>query len=292
MAHMIPRYLASLRNRGEADRIALIVVDGMAMDQWVVLRQHLAHEHPGWRYDVTPVFTWVPTITSVCRQAIFAGQRPLEFPATIRRTDRDAALWARFWQEQGVGQQQVRYWRGNATEALGWLDETMSDSGAQTIGMVLSDVDSMAHGATLGTDGLHHSMMLWACRGQLGNAIARLQAGGFEVFITSDHGNVEAVGMGAPRDGVLVDATGARARLYSSKRQRTDAHAEFPNTVEWTGAGLPPGNEVLLSEGLSAFTTAGKTVVTHGGISLEETIVPFIRVITGASDDDQARIRP
>jgi hypothetical protein len=284
MAHQIPRYLSAMRTRGQIGKIALLLIDGLAMDQWLAIRRGLEKTRPQWRYEVAPVFTWVPSWTPVCRQAIFAGQPPLSFPETIKRTDKDGEHWLRFWEGDGANYTQVRYWLGTAPNAISWLEDYAGDPDVDTIGMVISDVDEMAHGSTLGTEGLHRSIGLWAQQGHLAAMISRLEANGFAVYITADHGNVQATGIGLPREGVLVQTAGSRARFYQSKQLRSAAHEDLSDTLEWTGVGLPPGNEILLPKRLTAFTTAGKTVVTHGGIALEEIIVPFIRVVAGVAD--------
>ena len=284
IAHQVPRYLSAMRNRREVGKVALLLVDGLAMDQWLVVRHALEQTRPEWRYDVSAVFTWVPSLTPVCRQAIFAGEPPLSFPQTIHSTNKDGDLWLRFWEEHSATSAQVRYWRGAAQKALPWLDDCLSDPIVDTIGLVVSDVDEMAHGTTLGTEGLHHSVGLWAQQDHLGALIAKLQGSDFAVFIIADHGNVQANGIGLPREGVLVQTAGSRARTYQSRELRSAAHGDLPQTLEWTGAGLPPGNEILLPNGLTAFATTGKVVVTHGGIALEEILVPFVRVLTGVAD--------
>jgi len=57
-------------------KVALLVLDGLALDQWLVLRGAGTTTSP-----VTVPFrssiAWVPTITLVSRQAVFAGKPPL-----------------------------------------------------------------------------------------------------------------------------------------------------------------------------------------------------------------------
>ena len=80
MVHHVPRHLARRIEDGSEDKVALVVVDGLALDQWIVLRDVLAEQRPRLRFREGAVFAWVPTITSVSRQAIFAGKPPFYFP--------------------------------------------------------------------------------------------------------------------------------------------------------------------------------------------------------------------
>ena len=45
----------------------------------------------------------------------------------------------------------------------------------------------------------------------------RLTSKGFHVYLTADHGNVEAVGQGRPRQGVAAEMRGERVRTYRSE---------------------------------------------------------------------------
>ena len=95
--------------------------------------------------------------------------------------------------------------------------------------------------------------------------------------LTADHGNIEAIGEGRPREGSLVETRGERARVYDSDLFRNQVAAEFGNTLLWPGLGLPSEMKVLLAAGRSAFVNKGERVVAHGGISIEEVLVPFVR---------------
>ena len=80
-----------------------------------------------------------------------------------------------------------------------------------------------------------------------------------------------------PREGSLVEARGERARLYDSRLFRNQVAAEFSETLLWPGPGLPAEMNVLLAAGIFAFVNNGERVVAHGGISIEEVLVPFVR---------------
>ena len=110
MLHHVPRFLAQQAGNGTVAKAALVVVDGLALEQWHVLRQALARQRPRWRFKEGAVFAWVPTVTSVSRQAIFAGMPPFYFPNSIHTTNKEDALWRRFWADQGLGAAYARSW--------------------------------------------------------------------------------------------------------------------------------------------------------------------------------------
>ena len=112
MVHHLPRFLARRLADDPRRKVALVVVDGLALDQWLVLRDALAVQRPALRFREGAVFAWTPTITSVSRQAIFAGTPPLHFPASILTTDREASRWTRFWADQGLAVRETNYAKG------------------------------------------------------------------------------------------------------------------------------------------------------------------------------------
>jgi len=112
MVHHIARHLAGLRESDGLPKLALVVVDGMALDQWVLIRRELTRQRPKWRFDEGSAFAWVPTITSVSRQAIFSGKAPLYFPSSIYGTAKEENLWEQFWADHGLPIQEVAYLKG------------------------------------------------------------------------------------------------------------------------------------------------------------------------------------
>jgi hypothetical protein len=99
------------------------------------------------------------------------------------------------------------------------------------------------------------------------------------VYVASDHGHVESVGVGSPSEGVIVASRGKRARVYRDRVVAERAHRRFPDTTLWEDDGLLPSDAfVLIPQVRTAFATVGERVVTHGGTTLDEMIVSFITI--------------
>jgi hypothetical protein len=113
--------------------------------------------------------------------------------------------------------------------------------------------------------------------------IAGLLARGFTVYVASDHGHVEARGFGRPSEGLTVDTRGRRARVYSDRHAAANVRQGFPETVLWSQDGLLPDDVwVLMPQGRGAFGTFDETVVTHGGPTLDEVVVPLVTITKGS----------
>ena len=279
MVHHLPRLIARHLQQSADRRAALIVVDGLAWDQWVVLREEIARRRPQLRFHEGALFAWLPTLTSVSRQAVFAGMSPLYFAASIYNTAKEPTLWARFWIDQGLSQDEVEYAKGLGEPGdLAVVGQQLSQKPLRVIGLVVDKVDKIMHGMHLGTAGMHNQVRQWGQEGFMARLLYLLAERGFTVFLTADHGNIEAVGCGRPAEGAAAEQRGERARIYSDAGLRTRVGERFPEATPWPPIGLPDEFLPLLAPTRAAFVRERERVVAHGGISLEEIIVPLVRV--------------
>lgn len=88
--------------------------------------------------------------------------------------------------------------------------------------------------------------------------------------------------MGLPAEGLTVDTRGQRARLYTNHSAAERVRAAFAETELWEKDGLlPEGVCALIPRDRLAFAAYNDQVVTHGGLTLEEVIVPLIMIVKG-----------
>ena len=277
MLHHVPHRIARDMAKGN-EKTALLVVDGLALPQWVVLREELTRQRPRYSLREDAVFAWVPTITAVSRQATFAGRPPFYFAGSIGSTAREPTLWKAFWQSKGLSARQVGYAKGLGSGGLERVEPLLGDPDLRAVGLVANTVDDIMHGMQLGERGMQGQVRQWARQPFLADLLDRLLDRGFTIWLTSDHGNIEAVGCGSPSEGAVADLRGERVRTYSDETLRDRVAAQFPEAEKWPPLGLPEDYLPLLAPGRQAFVAEGKTPVCHGGASIEEVIVPLIRI--------------
>lgn len=278
MVHHLARHLAHRMSAGDAPKLALVVMDGLSLDQWVTIRESVLASQPELLCREGGLFAWVPTVTAVSRQAIFAGRVPLFFAASLYTTDKEPKLWSQFWADQGLPPMAVAYAKGLGDGSLDNVEDLAGNSANRVLGLVVDKVDRIMHGVELGTAGMHAQVRLWTRAGYLAGLLALLVRQGYEVHLTSDHGNIEATGMGRPAEGALVEDRGARARVYVNDILRRAVKQQFPRSIEWPSLGLPDDYRPLLAEGREAFVPVGESVVGHGSVALEEVIVPWVQI--------------
>lgn len=278
MVHQIARFMALERTRKKLEKAALLVLDGLAYDQWLLLRGQLEGCDRGWRFRESTAFAWVPTLTSVTRQSIFAGEPPFYFPDSLETTSKEKGHWQRFWEDQGVPKVGIDLVTSLDGPDDPKLDVALGNPRLSVLGLVCNKVDDIMHGMQMQTAGMHNQVRLWASQGHLQRLLRRLHDEGFAVYLTADHGNVTATGIGNPREGVLVETRGKRVRVYDRSDFLQEVADKFPDSLRWPNHGLPPARHVLLAGDLKAFTDAGDEIVAHGGIALEEVLVPFVAI--------------
>lgn len=252
--------------RAYSGKAALIMVDGMSVEDWFIFAAHAGD----FKYDVEMgySFAFIPTITSISRQSIFSGQLPINHHAPFSLAHEEKQ-WRQFWLDNGFKDAEIFFGRGINVDV---------PASTKIAGIIINTLDDIMHGQIQGQEGMYRDIASWASRGELQGLIQRLLAQGFQVYITSDHGNIEAVGQGRPpSEGVLTEITGLRARIYQDFAQTDKLKANF-RVMEYPGIYLPKEYRYILCDGYSAFAAEGENAVCHGGMTIEEVIVPFIEV--------------
>jgi len=279
MVHHVPHYMARHVLESQVAKMALVVVDGMALDQWIAIREEVLSTSEQVHFREDAVFAWAPTLTSVSRQAIFSGKPPLYYPDSISSTNKESAYWKQFWVDRELRQEEVGYARAvGETQSLDKVRDLLSYPKMRIVGLVVDKVDKIMHGMELGAAGMHNQVRQWTRDGFLFRLLSLLHEHGYDVLLTSDHGNTEVQGCGRPKEGVVADTRGERVRIYSTETLRSTRLSDYPDAILWPTIGLPDDYLPLIAPNGFAFVPAGKRIVAHGGVSLQELIVPFVHV--------------
>lgn len=278
MLHHLPRFFAHEVCENDCSKIAFVIIDGLAMDQWLVVRDVLQSRQPGLRFVENAIFAWAPSLTSVSRQAAFSGKPPIFFPDSIQTTNKEPNLWAQFWMDNGLDDNEILYVKGLGDALTDSLFTDITCGKVRVAGIVVDKVDRIMHGMEMGTAGMHNQVRQWATEPFLENLLVALCDNGFLVYLTSDHGNIEARGCGRPSEGCVADIRGERVRIYPNTTLRAEVKTHFPDALEWDITGLPENYVPLLAPARQAFIRQDETKVCHGGLSVEELIVPLVKI--------------
>jgi hypothetical protein len=278
MVHHVPRYLSAQMAAGQKKQ-ALLVFDGMALDQWAIIRESVAQQIPGITFDDGASFAWLPSLTSVSRQALFSGLKPREFASSIGTTSQDQNHWMRFWAGQGLKQHEV-YFRKKLlrSDQLNSLDADLANDSIRVVGLVIETIDDFVHGAVLGKRGIAVQIRDWCQTGFVRDLFSLLARRGFHICVTADHGNIDSTGEGRPAEGVASEHRGERVRIYNKEVLADELPSSYEDAFRMKLPALPPECYPVFAGGTLAFVQVGEQIVAHGGVSLQETIVPFCKV--------------
>jgi hypothetical protein len=244
---------------------ALLVMDGMNYWQWNILSKALSDAGIG--YSSNASLAIIPTITAWSRQAIFKGDKP----DLDEDNSKEAKLFESYWVNHGVPAYQISFKKFSVNETL-----AIDDIPAETtmLGLVCNDLDDIMHGSILGNHHLKMSTEQWIAKSKIVTSISALRERGFQIYITADHGNIEATGL---KNLTIKDKVGALSR---GKR-----HLYFTNEIMMESfLEQNPGLEIgkrslsLYLKNQEAFTSENSQVITHGGSHIWEVIVPFITI--------------
>lgn len=271
MLQHVPHFLAQQAHK----KTALIILDGMSFLQWQQIREYLNQD---FKFKEKGVFAWIPTITSVSRQAMFIGESPAYYATSINTTSKEESHWNVFWENHGILKMYVDYNRiGNYSEIIDF--EKYFKPTNKVNAFVMDIIDELVHSAIQGYKGVQAELNIWLGSGYLRQLLNALLHKGYDVYIGSDHGNRECDGIGKITEGVLAHTRGERVRVYNSKLLR-DKAAEKYSSINWDGPSLPKDYFALYAKDGEAFVAENEKIVSHGGMSLEEVIVPFVKVLS------------
>jgi len=273
--HHIAHWLARRRRARPGTRLALLILDGCSLADWAIIGPAWQDAHPGWQLTQASVLAQIPTVTSISRQALLSGLQPEQFADTLTSTAAEAVRWRAHWTRQGVAAEGVAYGRlVPGGPQPGVTERTVA------LALVETSIDDLVHGASLGAAQVQDALLRWRHdrSPEVEATIEGLLDAGYSVYLASDHGHVEATGVGRPPGGALTESQGQRARLYHDRLLAEEACRATSGELWGPEALLPEGWWAVTARDREAFTIAGERCVTHGGATIEEVMVPLITI--------------
>lgn len=245
------------------DKAALIVMDGMSLFDFNVLSGYF----DGIDYELQCSYSLIPSTTAISRQSLLSGKYPrqLENAFSLSKEEKsfyDAAT------EHGYSKQHAAYIRGYDVQ---WSPFT------RLLAVIINDIDDIVHGQQQGRPGMFNDITLLAKTGRLQALIRSLYNAGFTVYLTADHGNTLCRGIGALRN-VGVEVETKSKRMVILKDFADISNEVIENTVEYPAYYLDKDFRYLICNTGVSFDSKNKQVMTHGGITIDEVIVPFVKI--------------
>ncbi|MCD6112414.1 MAG: PglZ domain-containing protein [Bacteroidales bacterium] len=257
----VDKILANIKAEKQ-EKIALICFDCMGYAEWFLLKDFLKNQN--WEFEDTAVFALLPTLTSISRSAIFHGSTEvynLKYPG--RNTE--AKTFSGFFKNK-----ETKYFTEDDEITSGTL------LGYEYISILYNFFDELSHSAQFPpnneTKELYFKLLLaYLEKSSLVQNFKTLIENDFRIYICSDHGSVVAKGNGRKIEKYLSDDFAKRAVIVN--RGNEDLINERKIDIPFVEDKI-----LILPEGRTMFANKNKIEVNHGGTTVEEMVVPYIKM--------------
>lgn len=245
------------------DKVALVVIDGMSYWQYLCLAEQLK-KLDGISITEDAIFSWIPSITTLSRQAIFRGDNPLK--EYKQSPHNESKLWLSYWNDRGMSNNEIAY----------YYDELSKISPAtKRLAFVTTELDEKMHASDDYSD-LFALTNSWTKK-DIAIQLGKILKAGFTLFLTADHGNVQTK---AWRTLTQIEKVGTK-----DSGSRSSRHIEYSDN--WSKEQFVTNNQdiapYLFERNNSVSITnewsfTNKPCISHGGSHILEVLVPFITI--------------
>lgn len=257
----VDRILANIKSQKDK-KMALICFDCMGFAEWNLFQEYLSNSN--FNFTDIALFTMLPSVTSISRSAIFHGSQDVYNIKSPGRLDETKAFLNYF------SDKEVKYF----TETDIITEDTLL--GYDCISILYTFFDDLSHSAQFPPNHSNKSLYFDAVKGYLNNSkvfqtLQTLQSNDFTIYICSDHGSVIAYGNGKKLDKYLIDDFAKRAVIvpFSAGDLIEHTKIKIPFVVD---------KIIVLPEGRYMFANNNQIEINHGGITVEEIVVPYIKL--------------
>lgn len=259
----VNKVCSCIKSRNE-NKVALVCFDGMGFAEWLLLKSFLKGKGI-FAFKERAVFSLIPSITMFARKSLFGAKYDDVF--RCGNID-DARAFSGFF-------------NGEDTAFFSENDTVTEEKllGITHAGLLFNFFDDLGHNTVLPPGHTSKSVYFdnvvnYLNKSNVAEKLNILKENDYRIFFCSDHGNTLCRGNGQKIEKYLVDKKSRRATIgnesvlmenYDLRKIRIP----FIDTVF-----------AFLAKGRECFGTYGEMSISHGGLTLEEMVVPFVEVIS------------
>ncbi|MEK6451098.1 MULTISPECIES: PglZ domain-containing protein [Myroides] len=301
-SHQIFRKWVAPDLKKEDSKILFVVIDNLRYDQWRAFESVVTNHYKV--ESENSFFSILPTATQYSRNAIFSGLTPLQMSEQLPqywKNDTDEGGKNLFENEFLQAQlQRLRlnikneYFKiTNQREGKKLVDNFKSLKDNKLITIVYNFVDMISHAKTemevikelASNDKAYRSLTVsWFKNSPLFEMIQQAQQLGYKLVITTDHGTINCK---TPSKVIGDKNTSLNLRYKTGKsltfENKDVYHVKDPKKIQLPNINISSSyifakNDYFLAyqNNFNYYASYFKNTYQHGGISLEEVIVPFI----------------
>jgi CheY-like chemotaxis protein len=302
LSHQLFRELVVPELVKKEQPVLFVVIDNLRYDQWKTF-ESVVNNHYKLEKEV-PYFAMLPTATQYARNAIFSGLTPLEmekqFPQYWKndvdeggKNLHEAEFLTAHLKRLGIHIKQDYFKITNLASGKKLAENFKSLKNNDLVTVVYNFVDMLSHAKTemdvvkelASDDKAYRSLTLsWFKNSPLLEIIQQAQKLGFKLIITTDHGTINVKNPSK----VIGDKNTSLNLRYKTGRSLTFEDKDVYYVKDPKKIGLPAinmsssyifaKNDLFLAyvNNYNHYVGYYKNSYQHGGISLEEVIVPFL----------------
>jgi len=266
----VDRVLAYLSQQRPGKKV-LICFDGMGFQEWFSIKEYLEHKKIS-NFQEGHVFALLPTVTSISRRALFSGER------NYKRMPEE---------KKGFNEYVKKNWPGGkSNESLFFPNAKIAFNpdyfSGEYVGIIFNLIDNLIHQFKDMDNSkklFQNNLSIILGNTELDEIIAKFLEEDFRVFLTSDHGSVWSQGMGLKQDKHLLEERAKRACLFNNELLAKDFLKADKELRMFKFEEIFEEKCTVFSPWRKMFGNVDHNEITHGGMHLEEVVVPFVEVL-------------
>ncbi len=257
----------------EGEKKLLFCFDGMAFQEWYCIKAYL-EEKGIFGFKENAICAMLPTVTSISRRALFCGEKITD---KLKSEDKGFVEYV----EENWENKEGKYVECFINAGSNWNQNYLD---FEYLGIINNLIDNIAHHLPHITDTKNKSPMQELLKtelykSELAKTFRTFLEAGYKVFITSDHGTIWCEGNGYVVEKYLADPESKRALKYKEDVLARDYCKDKPTELYLFHNNETLGTDsIIIPKGRKMFAKKHITGINHGGVHLEEVIIPFIEV--------------